>query len=107
MTKDSTIDRPRRVSLQEQVLVVVALALSVGWAWCNRFIQDDAYISFIYARNWVEGHGLVFNPGEHVEGYTNFLWTVLMAIPIRIGLDPVIFGYFVSMGCYAGTMLLA
>lgn len=33
---------------------------------------DDAYISFRYARNLVEGHGLVFNPGERVEGFTNF-----------------------------------
>ena len=27
-------------------------------------------------RNPLEGHGLVFNPGEHVEGYSNFLWVV-------------------------------
>jgi hypothetical protein len=32
--------------------------------------------------NLVAGHGLVFNPGERVEGYTNFLWTLLMAVPI-------------------------
>jgi hypothetical protein len=25
------------------------------------------------------GNGLVYNPGEHVEGYTNFLWTVITA----------------------------
>ena len=28
--------------------------------------------------NLVRGHGLVFNVGERVEGYTNFLWTVLL-----------------------------
>ena len=27
------------------------------------FLTDDAYISFRYARNLAEGHGLVFNPG--------------------------------------------
>ncbi len=47
---------------------------------------DDAYISFRYAQNLAHGHGLVFNPGERVEGYTNFLWTVLLAPFIRIGL---------------------
>ena len=47
---------------------------------------DDAYISFRYARNWVEGEGLVFNPGERVEGYTNFLWTVVVAPAIALGL---------------------
>ncbi len=40
--------------------------------------MDDAYISFRYAQNAIRGHGLVFNPGERVEGFTNFLWTTLM-----------------------------
>ncbi len=43
---------------------------------------DDAYISFRYAQNAILGHGLVFNPGEKVEGFTNFLWTTLM-IPLE------------------------
>jgi hypothetical protein len=43
------------------------------------WIDDDEMISMRYARNLVDGHGLVWNPGEHVEGYTNFLWTLAMA----------------------------
>ena len=31
-------------------------------------IQDDAFVAFRYARNLVEGHGLVYNPDERVEG---------------------------------------
>ncbi|HVH41455.1 MAG TPA: hypothetical protein VM925_03900 [Labilithrix sp.] len=42
-------------------------------------LDDDMMISMRYARNLAEGHGLVWNPGEHVEGYTNFLWTLVMA----------------------------
>ena len=41
---------------------------------------DDAMISMRYARNLAEGHGLVWNPGEWVEGYTNPLWTLWMAV---------------------------
>jgi arabinofuranosyltransferase len=41
---------------------------------------DDAMISMRYARNLAEGSGLVWNPGERVEGYTNPLWTVWMAV---------------------------
>ncbi len=48
---------------------------------------DDAYISFAYARNLSLGHGLVMNLGERVEGYTNFLWVVLMAVVHRLGFD--------------------
>src|SRR5262245_8647033 len=42
---------------------------------------DDAMISMRYARNLAEGHGLVWNAGQPpVEGYTNFLWTIVMAL---------------------------
>lgn len=41
---------------------------------------DDAMISMRYAWNLAHGHGLVWNPGEYVEGYTNFLMTLYMAI---------------------------
>ncbi|MFN7151118.1 MAG: hypothetical protein ACK4V6_16775 [Microthrixaceae bacterium] len=40
---------------------------------------DDAMISMRYGRNLAEGSGLVYNAGEQVEGYTNLLWTVVMA----------------------------
>jgi len=43
-------------------------------------LGDDAMISMRYARNFAEGHGLVWNRGEPpVEGYTNFLWVLVMA----------------------------
>ncbi|HEY0072256.1 MAG TPA: hypothetical protein VGE04_20025 [Chloroflexia bacterium] len=62
--------------------VVVAGRLLGEWQ------LDDAYISYRYAWNLVHGNGLVYNPGEVVEGYTNFLWTVLAAASIGIGLPP-------------------
>jgi len=55
-------------------LVLLAWLSSVAW-----FLTDDAFISFRYTRNLLEGHGLVFNPGERVEGYTNFLWILELA----------------------------
>ncbi len=51
------------------------------------FTLDDPFISFRYAENLASGHGLVFNPGEPVEGYTNFLWTVLLAFPALCGVS--------------------
>ncbi len=48
---------------------------------------DDAMISLTYARSLAAGHGLVWMPGEApVEGYTNLLWTLGMALPHRAGL---------------------
>lgn len=49
---------------------------------------DDAFIIFRYARNLVDGHGLVFNPGEAVEGYTSLSWTLIIALGLRLGVDP-------------------
>jgi arabinofuranosyltransferase len=46
---------------------------------------DDAYISFRYARNLVEGHGLVYNVGQRVEGFTNLLWVLLVALGMKLG----------------------
>ncbi len=50
--------------------------------------MDDAYISYRYAWNFVHGQGLVYNPGQPVEGYTNFLWTLVAAGAIELGLPP-------------------
>jgi hypothetical protein len=51
------------------------------------FEHDDAYISYRYAWNWTHGLGPVYNRGERVEGYSNFLWVALLAVASRIGLD--------------------
>ncbi len=58
------------------------LALSLpffGW------VPDDSYISFQYARSFAEGDGLVFNPEERVEGFSNLLWTLALALVQRLG----------------------
>ena len=43
------------------------VATGVILAVLRRFIQDDAYISFRYARNLADGLGLVWNAGEYVK----------------------------------------
>ena len=47
-------------------------------------IIDDGMISFRYALNLVNGNGLVWNTGEYIEGFTNPLWTMVMALSIFI-----------------------
>jgi hypothetical protein len=79
------------------VLYGLYQAISLAW------VGDDAFISYRYAENLVEGHGLVFNPGERVEGYTNFLWTILIALGMLIGIDPIIFSHILSITAYLFT----
>ena len=68
------------------------------------FINDDAFISFRYADNLVRHGELVFNPGERVEGYTNFLWTILMAGVLSLGLDVVVWSKLLGIACAIGTL---
>jgi arabinofuranosyltransferase len=70
------------------VLLGVAAAALVAHSLVFNFVTDDAFISFVYSRNLAQHGQLVFNLGERVEGYTNFLWTVWMAALLKIGLLP-------------------
>jgi hypothetical protein len=51
------------------------------------WLTDDAFISFRYALNFIHGYGLVYNHGEHVLGFTNFLWVILLSFFKILGLD--------------------
>ncbi|MCS6835322.1 MAG: hypothetical protein NZ750_04810 [Anaerolineae bacterium] len=78
--------------------LLYGLLLSAYLLWSLTFIQrssfevegqrmyalfEDSMISMRYAWNFVQGHGLVWNVGEApVEGYTNFLWVLVMASQI-------------------------
>ena len=68
------------------------------------YVTDDTYISLRYAQNLVHGHGLVYNRGEHVEGYTNFLWTLALAIPLLLRLSPI---PFAKLACDALALACA
>ena len=87
----------------------LALAVAVGWAWALAldFLADDAFISFRYARNLATGHGLVYNFGERVEGYTNFLTVVILAGAHRLGADLVTAGRGLSLLAGATAVVLA
>ncbi len=47
------------------LILVLAVAYGLFRAVSLAWVCDDAFISFRYARNLVEGHGLVFNVGEY------------------------------------------
>ena len=72
-----------------EAFVAATLVLLLCHAWEYRFLTDDAFISFRYARNLSQGFGLVFNPGfERVEGYSNFLWVLILALGNVLGIRP-------------------
>lgn len=80
-------------SSNRNLLVPLGAALAAGLLFgfllyhFRLFYHDDAFISLRYARNFVEGHGLCFNPGERVEGYTNFLFILALLGAHAFGWD--------------------
>ena len=52
------------------------------------FFIEDAGISFAFAQNFVDGEGFVaYAGGERVEGFSNPLWTFLIAIFYALGIS--------------------
>lgn len=89
--------------------LLVAAALVVGYIVVvrNASLFDDAYISFRYARNFAEGNGLVWNLGERVEGYTNFLWTLLIGVLHRVTpWEAPGIGLSLSLLCFGANLLV-
>jgi len=79
--------RPANLIMMTGILALVLLLPVVIWGHSDViggsriwWLGDDPMISMRYARNLASGHGPVYNPGEPVEGYTNFLWMAVMAM---------------------------
>ncbi|MDU4250146.1 hypothetical protein [Pseudomonas sp.] len=86
------------------VLLLLSIGLYLLEAWVPAEQMDDAFISYRYAQNLAEGRGLVFNVGEHVEGYTNLSWTLLVAGGIRMGWSAPVVGHWLML--FSGGLLL-
>ena len=88
---------PRRAVVLPLLAVAAALGFAAVFFRLWRFVIDDAFISLRYARNLALGHGLVYNAGERVEGYTNFLWTLFLALPHLLRVDPIAAGKIANL----------
>jgi tetratricopeptide (TPR) repeat protein len=84
----------------------LALALLVYNVVDLYHVVDDSYITYRYIDNLIAGNGLVFNIGERVEGYTNFLWLVAL-LPFRlVGIGPELASLALSI-CSLGSILFS
>lgn len=54
-------------------------------------LHEDAYILLQYVRNLASGGGITFDHvSGHAEGATDFLWMVILAMCVKVGLDPAV-----------------
>ncbi len=71
------------------VVLTILLAAILLWhaAQFYPFFSDDALISLQYAKRLLAGHGLTWTDGVPVEGYSNLLWILLLALAGGLGAD--------------------
>ncbi|MDW8298294.1 MAG: hypothetical protein RML95_03050 [Anaerolineae bacterium] len=84
--------QPLYIRIELLLLTALPLGMLLWWHTApeNGYIYDDAYISYRYAVNLANGHGLVWNVGDApTQGYTNFLFVVLIALGVRLGIEAV------------------
>lgn len=112
--------RLARFLLDNPALLLSALLLALTLAYAFErsiviegarvfYLDDDAMITMRYARNLARGLGPVWNAGEHVEGYTNFLWMLIMAGVHLTGLPETTTSLavvLVNWGLVTGTLVL-
>ena len=96
------------ISTKKSLIVLApALAYLLFIAALSRgFFMDDAFIGFRYVQNLIAGNGLVFNPGERVEGITNLGW-LLVLTPFSYLLEITIAAKILGLVCAAAAVVLA
>lgn len=78
------------------VLIALTIELSA---------EEDAFIYYRYAWNSAHGLGLVFNPGDPVEGFSGPLWMGILALVARAGLDLPRTAPILGLLCGAATLV--
>lgn len=103
-----TGDEPGRLppGLWVGILVALALAARLAWLAYTGFVEEDAFITFRYARQIASGNGFVYNPGERIDGTTTPLFTLLLAGWALVSPDPVLGARTLGLVCALGALLL-
>lgn len=85
--------------MNKRLLAILAFGILIRLLFLG-FTADDAYITFTYSKNLVEGNGFVFNPGENVLGITNPLYGLVISAGMFFGLNPIIFSKLIGLASF-------
>ncbi len=84
----------------------LGLAAAIATVW--PFTVDDTYITLRYSRNVADGIGPSFNAtGPHAEGYTTFLWMMILAAPHVFKVDAVAFAKALGVVATFATLFVS
>jgi hypothetical protein len=88
------------------IVGLLVLAAGLIQAIILRWVSDDSFITFRYVKNFIDGNGIVYNVGERVEGYTHFLWLLILSAASFIGFDPVTASMWIGIACFAALLII-
>lgn len=71
-------------------LIAAAILLRILFAVYSGYAQEDAFITFRFARNLADGLGFAYNPHEPIYGSTTPLLTLMLALWLRLARDPLL-----------------
>jgi arabinofuranosyltransferase len=94
---------PRNVVRLVALAAALGILLAVAWTYLP-FIADDALISFRYSDRLLAGSGLTFTDGEWVEGYSNLLWVLIVALGGVLSNDLILVARWAGVSCMAVTL---
>jgi arabinofuranosyltransferase len=90
-------------------LLLLAVLLAADILYVNlAFYHDDAFITLRYAQNFLAGEGVVWNPGERVQGYSNFLMLAAVSAIGAFNVDLVVASRIIglaSLAVLAGVLM--
>jgi len=72
----------------------------------NTWLSDDLFITLRYCDNQLAGLGPVYTAGEHVEGYTHFLWFLILTCGRMLSIPPEFLGRFLGLPFFIGSIFL-
>ncbi|MEW6412412.1 MAG: hypothetical protein AB1483_08055 [Candidatus Zixiibacteriota bacterium] len=93
-------------SYKTALFLFPAVLIYAWFCYQLNYTQDDAYISYRYVANFLNGDGLVYNVGERIEGFTNFGWVMYLLLWGAIGLPYIIISKLTGIVFGAATIVL-
>lgn len=107
---DRLLPRAPRWTTTAALVLLVLIGAGNALRFCG-YVCDDAVISFRSVQNWHAGLGLVYNPGERVETFTNLGWVWLLALARGLGIGEFAaatwLGWAAAVGCLLAQWALA
>jgi arabinofuranosyltransferase len=87
-------------------LSIITIIISLIYSYKLKWLGDDIFIAFRYVQNILDGNGFVYNKGEHVEGYTHFLWLVMVTFFAWLKCSPLVTTQVLGIISSIGTLIL-